>query len=72
MSQLLKLDQTPVGVINREEAIVYCAKNTELFLSLIEDYGLLTVYRNRTRHLYRIAAIDEALRLRELEKGGGE
>ena len=65
---LMQATASPVGVLSKHEAIQYCGNNTELFDRLIRDYGLRPVYRNKTRTLYRIQAIDD--RLREMELAG--
>jgi len=65
---LLHVTATPVGVLSKPEAIIYCGNNTELFDRLVREFGLKPVYKNKTRSLYRVQAIDD--RLREIELTG--
>ena len=58
---VIKIDQEPRGVINHADAIAYCGGNSELLDCLIINHGLVPVYSNRTRKLYRVASIDSAL-----------
>lgn len=65
---LLKIETTPRGVLYKHEAISYLGGNEELFKSLCDDYGLRPVHRNQSRIIYRISAIEDSLREKELSE----
>jgi|DEB0MinimDraft_6_1074348.scaffolds.fasta_scaffold144228_1 tRNA A-37 threonylcarbamoyl transferase component Bud32 len=65
---VLKIEPKPCGVLNKADAIDYCGGSLELFAELEKGYGLISVFNNRTRKMYRIESIDLALTEMELVK----
>lgn len=51
------------------DAIDYCGGDSALFETLLTRYGLRPVKTNKTRHLYCVASIDEALKAAERDGG---
>lgn len=65
----MKVETSPRGVLYKHEVITYLGGNEELFKSLCEDYGLRPVYKRATRIMYRVTALEDCLREKELAEG---
>lgn len=62
---VIEITQTPRATLRKNEAIEYVG-HQDLFETLVTDYGLRPVMQKTTLILYRIDAIDAALRECEL------
>lgn len=63
---LLSVKTTPRGGLQKDEAIEYVG-SPAAFAMLVEAYGLRPFFERRTLVLFRIEAIDEAMRAAELD-----
>lgn len=62
----LKITATPVFTMTRSEVVSALGGDETLFQKLCKDYGLRPVDRRPTRKTYRVAAVEDALREKEL------
>ena len=70
-SSILTVKTTPRGGLGKDEAIDYVG-SPAAFAMLVDRYGLRPFFERRTLVLYRIEAIDEAMRAAERDTAAAE